>query len=320
MQTEKFFVAHDQSKLYGTLATPDSGEKFPAALFIGGSFPQTREGNLDNAHTEYFPKPLPERSLFRDEAQIFLQADYASFRYDKRGCGKSEGNFNSCGLFDFVEDAKCALQWLAQQPEIDPQRIGVVGQSEGALIAMILATECPEASFLIMQGGPYQNLSDILVWQAEDFKKSGPENIRIFREDVPLMYWLYQQYPEILSSVEKKEQTLTIGDENWSFELYLPWLIEHFANPAHQYLDKVKCPVLILQGELDHNVPAEDADKLAQGIRESGNDKVTCHIFPGLEHSFRRIGDPNEDFVTAMKRPLDPVMPEAVTKWLQSLN
>ncbi len=58
-------------RIYGTLKLPNSSEKSPACLFIGGSFPHTRDGNLDNSQTDWFPTPLPERNLFRDEAKIF---------------------------------------------------------------------------------------------------------------------------------------------------------------------------------------------------------------------------------------------------------
>jgi len=78
--------------------------------------------------------------------------------------------------------------------------------------------------------------------------------------------------------------------------------------------------VLILHGELDHNCPRAEAEKAKQTLIDAGNSNVTMHIFPGLDHSFRRLGDPDEDFVTAMKRPLDPVMPEALTGWLRSLS
>lgn len=61
---------------------------------------------------DWFPTPLPQRNLFRDEAQILSHLGLATFRYDKRGCGQSEGDFNTAGLFDLVDDAFWAWQWL----------------------------------------------------------------------------------------------------------------------------------------------------------------------------------------------------------------
>lgn len=76
--------------------------------------------------------------------------------------------------------------------------------------------------------------------------------------------------------------------------------------------------MLILHGELDHNSPPSEAEQAQQVLIDAGNTNVTMHIFPGLDHSFRRLGDPDEDFITAMNRPLNPAMPEALTNWLSS--
>ncbi|NEO51580.1 MAG: alpha/beta hydrolase, partial [Moorea sp. SIO4A3] len=105
MERQEFFESKG-ARIYGTLTLPEGVENPSACLFIGGSFPQTREGNLDNSKTDWFPTPLPERNLFRDEAIILEEIGIATFRYDKRGCGQSEGNFNTTRLFDLVDDAR----------------------------------------------------------------------------------------------------------------------------------------------------------------------------------------------------------------------
>ena len=319
MEREQFFESNG-AKIYGTLTLPREGENFPACLFIGGSLPQTREGDIDNSKTDWFPKPLPERKLFRDEAEILRQIGMATFRYDKRGCGKSEGDFNTAGLFDLVTDVRAALRWMRSLPEIDSERVGVLGQSEGAVIALMLAAEDPGIRFLVWQGGAYNDLESIFKWQAEAFWKLESEAINNMRQGVPLIYWFYKQIDELSARAHRGEKLFRLGDEDWSFELYLPWLKEHFDNAPLKYVDKVKCPVVILHGELDHNTPHTEAEQAQQALIQAGNANVTTHIFAGLDHSFRRLGRPDEDFVTAMKRPLDPAMPEALTNWLRSLS
>ena len=312
------FFESNGVKIYGTLTLPNSSEKFPACLFIGGSFPQTRDGNLDNSQTDWFPTPLPERNLFRDEAKIFQDLGIATFRYDKRGCGQSEGDFNTTSLFDLVSDAQMAWQWLRSLPEIDVQRIGVLGQSEGAVIAFMLAAQNPDIRFYIWQGGIYNNLEQVLKWQAEAFWKSEPANIENFKQNVPLIYWIYKNMDDMHASAKKGEMFFPLGNKDWYKNIYLKDLKEHFDNPPSEFVDKVKCPVLILHGEMDHNTPSKEALLMQQALLKSGNKNVIAHIFPGLDHSFRRLGEPNEDFVTAMSRPLDPVMPEVLTNWLSS--
>ena len=247
------FFESNGVKIYGTLTLPNRSDKSPACLFIGGSFPQTRDGNLDNSQTDWFPTPLPERNLFRDEAKILESLGIATFRYDKRGCGQSEGDFNTTSLFDLISDAHRAWQWLRSWPEIDAERIGVLGQSEGAVIALMLAAQDPNIRFYIWQGGIYNNLEQILKWQAEAFWKSDCAKIDNFKQNVPLMYWLYKQIDKTIAIAKRGENFFRIGDDNWSKNLYLKDLKEHFDNPPSAFVDKVKCPVLILHGEMDRD-------------------------------------------------------------------
>ena len=319
MEREEFFESKG-AKLYGTLTVPKEDNNLPACLLIGGSLPQTREGDVDNAKTDLFPTPVPERKLFRDEAEILKHLGLATFRYDKRGCGKSEGDFNTTGLFDLVEDARAAVRWLRSRPEIDGERLGILGQSEGAIIASMVAAEDPDIRFMVWQGGVYHNLEGIFTWQAEAFWKLERAAINNFKKDVPLIYWFYKQIDEILIRAYKGEQFLRLGDDTWSVKVYLPWFKEHFDNPPSKFVDRVKCPVLLLHGKLDHNVPYAEAEHAQQALRKAGNTAVTLHLFDGLDHSFRRLGHVDEDFITAMKRPLDPAMPASLTRWLTSLS
>ena len=319
MEREEFFESSG-AKIYGTLTLPEEGEDFAACLFIGGALPQTREGDVDNSKVDWFPHPLPERKLFHDEAKILKQIGIATFRYDKRGCGKSEGDINTTGLLDLVDDARMALRWLRNLPEVDSERVGILGQSEGAIIAQILAAEDPGIRFIVWQGGAYNNLDGIIRWQAEAFWKLDSEVINNMRQSAPLIYWKYKQLDDLIVSAQRGERFFRLGDQDWSFSCYLPWYKEHFDNPPLRFVDKVKCPVLILHGELDHNSPLTEAEQAQQALIDAGNTNVTMHIFSGLDHSFRRLENPDEDFVTAMKRPLDPVMPEALTNWLRSFS
>ena len=204
-------------------------------------------------------------------------------------------------------------------PEVDSESVGVLGQSEGAIIAQILAAEDPGIGFVVWQGGAYNDVEGIIRWQAEAFWKLDTEDINNMRQNAPLIYWEYKQVDDLIVCAQKGERFFRLGDEDWSFSRYLPWYKEHFDNPPSRFVDKVKCPVLILHGELDHNSPPTEAKQTQQALVDAGNTNVTMHIFPGLDHSYRRLGDPDEDFITARTRPLAPAMPEAMTDWLSSL-
>ncbi len=317
MEIQSYFESNG-IKIYGTLTLPDGVEKPPVCLFIGGSFPQTRDGNLDNSQTDWFPTPLPARNLFRDEAKILEKIGFATFRYDKRGCGASEGDFNTTGLLDLVADANNALQYLGTLSEIDRHRIGILGQSEGAAIALMVAAQNPNLRFYIWQGGIYNNLEHIIRWQATNFWQLDENVISNFQHQFPLMYWIYKQIDPLMMAAHRGDNFFLLGDENWSKNYFLPAWKEHFDHPPSNFVDKIKCPVLILHGELDHNTPPTEASLMEQALIQSGNTQVTTHIFPGLDHSFRRLGQPDEDFVTAMNRTLAPEIPGVLTSWLSA--
>ncbi|MFC1745246.1 alpha/beta hydrolase family protein [Candidatus Riflebacteria bacterium] len=317
MDREVYFKS-EGVRLYGTLTIPDGTKKSPACLFIGGSMPQTREGDIDNSHKDWFPKPLPQRKLFHDEAKIFNDVGLATFRYDKRGCGKSEGDFNSTALFDLIEDARVAVKWLKTQSGIDPLRVGVLGQSEGAMIALVLAVTEPGTSFYIWQGGIYSNLRRLVRWQAENFFKTDEKAIEGMKKNAPLIYWVYKQVEEAIAATDAGEGRFRFGDENYSYAWNMAWWREHFQFSAPEYLERLKCPVLLLHGELDHNTPASEAEKARNALLAAGNENVNMRIFKGLDHSFRRLEHKDEDFVSSMAKPLDPAMAEVLRDWLET--
>lgn len=186
IEREEVFVSNG-TKLYGTLSIPDRGGRYPAVLFIHGSFPQNRDGDVDSSNTVWFPKPIPGRNLFGDEAVIFQRAGIATFRYDKRGAGKSEGDINDAGLLDIVEDARNALRWLTSIPEVDPARIAILGQSEGSLVSLMLASEIPDIWFLVLQGSFYHSGDQSIKWQADNFKWMPAEAAKGMKSSLPML-------------------------------------------------------------------------------------------------------------------------------------
>ena len=138
------------------------------------------------------------------------------------------------------------------------------------------------------------------------------------KQNAPLIYWAYKQVDVLIARAHLGDKSFQLGDEQWSFNLYLPLLKERFDTPTAKFVGQVKCPVLILHGKLDHNIPYTEADQTHQALMQAGDIHVAAHVFEGLDHSFRRLGNDDEDFVTAMQRSLDPAMPEVLTNWLKT--
>lgn len=311
---EKSFTSQGY-KLKGSLLLPaNSNNKKQAVLFINGSFPQTRDGAIDNSFTDWFPKPLPYRPIFKQEANLLAQSRITSFRYDKRGCGQSEGNFAQTDFFDLLNDAKQAYKWLSQQPEIKDKQLGIIGQSEGAVIALILASKMPKIPFIIIQGGFWDNLEIIFRWQAK-INKENKISLNQLKKYYPMLYWINLQAEKIITAAKNNQQFIKLGDDNWSINFYLSWFKQHFDNPPNKFTKKINCPTLILHGECDHNVPPEQAHKIHNDI--GGHSEL--HIFKNLEHGFRHMPKMNEDLIDDKEFDFEPIVTDTIIKWLKNI-
>jgi dienelactone hydrolase len=107
------------------------------------------------------------------------------------------------------------LGWMRSLPEIDSERLGVLGQSEGADIAFMLAAGDSGIRFLVWQEGTYNDIESILKWQAEAFWKLESVLNNNMKQGVPLIYWLYRQNDELIVGTRRGEKYFQLGDEDW---------------------------------------------------------------------------------------------------------
>lgn len=150
--------------LHGSLALPDvvDGPR-PAVLLLPSFLPRDRDGRLDRRrHHGWFLPPTDEPGLLGRLAEALAARGVASLRYDKRGCGRSEGEWARAGLFTLVDDARDALAVLRGRPEVDATRVGLVGHGEGAALALSVAAADPAIGPLTLVASPARNLRDVL--------------------------------------------------------------------------------------------------------------------------------------------------------------
>jgi pimeloyl-ACP methyl ester carboxylesterase len=287
----------DSVTLAGTLTLPDSGENFPAVVLITGSGAQNRNEEL-LGH-----KP------FLVIADYLTRNGFAVLRYDDRGYAKSTGNFASATTEDFVIDALAAVEYLKGRSEIDHSKIGLMGHSEGGLIAPMAAVKSSDVAFIIMLAGPGLPGDSILILQSEliqkvmgnnyeDIQKSLSINRKIFsliknsNDDENLK----KQINEVLNSEISKmtdEEKSKMGDT----EAYVNQQIKTLTSPWFKYfvkydprptLEKVKCPVLAIDGENDLQVPAkQNLASIESVLKKGGNENFETVLLPGLNHLFQ---------------------------------
>lgn len=272
--------------LSGTLTLPRGNPPFPGVLLIAGSGPVDRDENV--------PQGI-QLNILREMAHQLAECGFAVLRYDKRGVGKSGGDFASSGLYDLVEDAQNALEFLIKQPEINSQKVALLGHSEGGTIACMVANENPAASALVLMATPARSLVELVKEQITYlYLISGVKDPQIIQEAIS------QQEKIFEALAESKKEIEGVPIPLWK------WWKDYLEFNPEAFFQKIRVPTLILQGEKDYQVKTEDALKIA-GILKQNGVPYELVIFPDLDHLFKPVkGDfssPEEYLDTSRKTP-----------------
>jgi len=282
-------------KLAGTLTYPKEEKKFPAVVLVTGS------GAQDRDETVFNHKP------FWVIADYLSRNGIAVLRFDDRGTAKSEGNFAAATSVDFVTDALAAVEYLKSRNEIDKTKIGIIGHSEGGMIAPMAASSSNDVNFIVLLAGPGMIGKDLLVLQNRLIMKSqGASDEELNKTKHEEVYNIIVNQPDSLSALIKLEelynQTLSqMTDEEKqkpenskeSFEqqmkiLLSPWFRFFLKFDPKPYLENVTVPVLALNGEKDLQVPPkENLSAIEEALKSAGNKNYKIVELPGLNHLFQ---------------------------------
>lgn len=315
--------------LAGELVVPQGEGPFPAVLFLSGS------GGQDRDETLFGHKP------FLVLADAFARAGVASLRLDDRGVGGSEQGEGEATVQRRAEDAAAALTWLIDRPETADTKVGILGHSEGAMIAPMVAAKAPEqVAFLVMLAGPGVPMTQLLESQLRAILQASgapPQQIeaqaaaqRAFfdallsgKEGEELREAVRQAIIQSVGGVPPQSDAAKAA-----LEMQVDQQLAAWAGEAGQsflrfdptpYLKQVRCPVLALAGSLDRQVPAEENIKaIEQALKEAGNDNVQVEILPGLNHLFQpaRTGTPDE--YSRIETTFDPAAIERIVQWIRT--
>ena len=290
-------VAYDNPsakvRIAGTLTMPKGKGPFPAVLLIAGS------GPLDRDEAVAFHKP------FLVLADHLTRQGIAVLRVDKRGVGKTTGEFAEATLLDLAEDVLAGVEYLKTRKEIDPKRIGLLGHNEGGVVGPILASRSPDVAFLVMLAGLGQNNGDIIIFQkllAAKTHGADESTLAVLRSWYERLYAVVREDTD-KATAEKKIRalyaTLTVEEKEkmgWpdsgldseiADQLTRHWRYDLRYDPRATLM-KVRCPVLALGGEKDMQVPAkENLAIIEEALKTGGNTRFTVREFPGLNHAFR---------------------------------
>ena len=314
--------------LAGTLTLPKKEGVFPVVILITGSGPQNRDEEL-LGH-----KPFLVISDYLTKNGI------AVLRYDDRGVGQSKGDFKTATSADFATDVESAITYLKTRKEINKKQIGLVGHSEGGLIAPMVASKSKDVSFIVLLAGTGIQGDKLLLLQQDliakangaselDIKKSIQANANLFEmvvqsnDNQKLKADLTNKINEILKNDNSSEIPKGMTKDQYIAlqvdQITSPWM-EYFMkyNPIPA-LEKVKCAVLAVNGEKDLQVPPkENLSAIKNALAKGGNKNVTTIEFPNLNHLFQecKTGSPNE--YASIEQTFSPTALAEITKWIKT--
>lgn len=250
--------------LGGTLTIPKNDKKsHPTAILISGSGTQDRDGSTVS-------------NIYKVIAESLSKARIAVLRVDDRGTGKSKitkEQAETTSYFDLISDTRAALDYLQTRNEIDKNKIILVGHSEGAGTALYLASDDKRVSAIAVLAG-VSNTLDKAILEQSLYQSARGETIKIAEQPkAAIVLHLLKMFADA---------NLPENANNPKFAYFR----DHLDFNPTQIAEKVKCPVLILQGELDVQVLASHAVSLATTLNNSGNKNVSLRILPNLSHLF----------------------------------
>ena len=283
--------------LAGTLTFPFEKGPFPAVLLITGSGPQDRN-EMVSGHRPFLVL-----------ADYLTRQGIAVLRVDDRGVGKSTGNFSQATSEDFASDVLAGIEYLKTRKEINPNQIGLIGHSEGGLIAPMVAVKSPDVAFIILMAGTGLTGEEILYLQGaliyramgvseEDIIKNRQFNEKIFsvikeeKDKKNAEERLRQMFMDDWAELNEEEKS-RIGDPEVFLKAQLqsllsPWLKFFLTYDPKPTLSKVKCPVLAINGEKDLQVPPkENLSAIEEALKVGGNQNYTIKELPNLNHLFQ---------------------------------
>lgn len=306
---EEVTIKNDKAgvTLAGTLTLPkQAGTNYPAVILITGSGAQDRNAEI-----------LGHKS-FLVISDYLTRQGIAVLRYDDRGTAKSTGNFDIATTQDFATDADAAFGYLKTRKEINTKKIGLIGHSEGGVIAPIVASNNADIAFVVMLAGTaipgdeLMMLQNYLIGKAngmpeQELTKLGNINRSIYtlikeEQDTQILKSRLKANfnkdlkPLLISKGIPEAQVSSYIDAQIS-DITSPWYLNFIRYNPYPTLEKVKCPILALNGDKDVQVaPKANLDAIKRAAIKSGNKKVTTQEIPGLNHLFQTstTGAPTE--------------------------
>lgn len=330
---EEVSFANGEVTLVGTLLAPGTAGPHPVAVLLSGSGPQDRDG----VSPGFIPGYSPSRFL----AEHLVRHGIATVRYDERGVGASSGEHGTATSGELAADAAAAVAHIRTHARIDPDRVGLVGHSEGGMLAAQVAARDADIAFVVSIAGPAVPGYELLIRQNElVFQSSGldeaaiEQQVRAARQAMDLTVagdWealealLWTTGRSELAAMSE-EQRAALGDPEAYLQVQIPAVLRRYQTWMREFLThdpaadwrRIRVPVLAVFGDLDTQVDAaQNLPAMETALRGAGNRDIEMVVLPGANHTFQphaQTGSPAE--YERLAPELMPELLELIAKWV----
>jgi uncharacterized protein len=330
-QEVRYVNEHAQITLSGTITLPQAGGPFPAVLLISGMGPNDRDYTTCG------------HKLFLVLADYLTRQGIAVLRVDKRGVGKSTGTFDTTVTSkDFAEDVRAGVAYLKTHPDINAKQIGLIGHSEGGMIASMVAANNSDIAFMISMAGAFATHSENAAEQTASQLRADGASQALIDQDRTLhtqilaivtheqnssvaeqrmrelfaTYW--KQLPEDLKS-EAEKFHFALSNTNAEEVLHMfnsPWYRFLLAYKPLESLKDVTAPVLAINGSLDWISSSKTLSGIATTLEKAGNSSYTTTEFLGLNHHFQSCKTGALHEYEQLEQTLAPNVLQLIAHWI----
>ncbi|NVK55970.1 MAG: alpha/beta fold hydrolase [Alteromonadaceae bacterium] len=291
-----------------TLTRPAGRGPFPAVILVSGSGPQDRDETL-MGHKPFWVL-----------ADHLTEAGIAVLRFDDRGTAKSGGTYEGTTIEGFSTDVESAFTYLRGRSDIDANRVGLLGHSEGGVIAPLFAARQPDVAFIVLLAGLGVDGKTLWAEQQRDiaaaYGNPDPAGIYMLMENVA------QQIMDGVSAKEIKQQLLDAGFQEPMAQRYTGLIANDWGRSFLSYqpatvLPKLTMPVLALNGDKDIQVSAaSNIPAMRKLFGESGNNNVTLLTLPGQNHLFQEATTGLPDEYGKLTQTMAPATLATISQWI----
>lgn len=311
--------------LSGTITKPKGNGKFPAVVLVAGSGPNDRD------------ETIFEHKPFWVIADHLTRNGFMVLRYDKRGVAKSTGRYANATTLDFAEDVSQAIEYLKSRSDVDKSAIGIIGHSEGGVIAPMVASECGDVSFIILMAGMGTKGIELILEQNEIAMKNLNEDPKATAYIMEKNKQLFSMISSWTGSNDDNEALNLMLDDIWNNTplsakqgvskkqfidsnksvLLSPWYSYFLNIDPRKYLENTKCSVLAINGDKDTQVLAEkNLSIIEASLLKGGNNKFKIKTYPNLNHLFQKCETGYVDEYIKIEETIDTQVLTDITNWI----